>query len=186
MSTWILTLITQPLLIGCGKVRLHHFVGGFSYVTAPLLILSLFLITKKHTINEPFLPSPRAAITGQILSIAQLCIFSELHALSMVYRRNSARHMRYIIRTELLMVLPGLKRLLQSFQDADFNLAVVISNVLIIGIAVVLLIANIIKKKEVTPYTLILVFYIGVFLVCGVRCSTTQQILGNFIAKTVF
>ena len=46
MSTWILMLITQPLLIGYGKVKLHHFVGGLSYVIAPLLVVSLFLITK--------------------------------------------------------------------------------------------------------------------------------------------
>ena len=84
------------------------------------------------------------------------------------------------------MILPGLNRLLGSFYDTDFNLAVVISSVLTIGIAVVLLIVDIIKKKEATPYTLILVVYIGVFLVYELRYSTVYQTLGNFIARTVF
>ena len=70
------------------------------------------------------------------------------------------------------MTLPGLNRLLGSFYDTDFNLAVVLSSVLTIGIAVALLIVDIIKKKEVTPYTLVLVVYIGVFLVCELRYST--------------
>ena len=112
MSTWILTLITQPLLIGCGKVRLDHFVGGFSYVTTPLLILSLFLITKRHKINESFFTVVKSYYCRKILSIEQLFIFSEFHPLSMVYRRNSARNIWYIIITELLMILPGLKCLL--------------------------------------------------------------------------
>ena len=55
-----------------------------------------------------------------------------------------------------------------------------------IGIAVALLTVDIIKKKEVTPYTLILVVYIGVFLLYELRYSTAYQTLGNFIARTVF
>ena len=132
------------------------------------------------------LSSPREAIADQALSIAQLFTFSGFYVMAMVYRKNADRHMRYIIGTGLLMILPGLNRLLGSFYDTDFNLAVVISSVLTIGIAVVLLIVDIIKKKEATPYTLILVVYIGVFLVYELRYSTVYQTLGNFIARTVF
>jgi len=186
MSTWILMLVTQPLLIGYGKVKLHHFVGGLSYVIAPLLVVSLFLITKMSYNKGVLLSSPRDAIADQALSIAQLFTFTGFYALAMAYRKNAARHMRYIIGTGLLMILPGLNRLLGSFYNTDFNLALVISSVLTIGIAVALLIVDIIKKKEVTPYTLILVVYIGVFLLYELRYSTAYQTLGNFIARTVF
>ena len=133
MSTWILMLVTQPLLIGYGKVRLHHFVGRLSYVIAPLLIVSLFLITKMSYNKGVLLSSPRDAIADQALSIAQLFTFSGFYALAMAYRKNADRHMRYIIGTGLLMILPGLNRLLGSFYNTDFNLALVISSVLTIG-----------------------------------------------------
>ena len=130
--------------------------------------------------------SPRDAIADQALSIAQLFTFTGFYALAMAYRKNAARHMRYIIGTGLLMILPGLNRLLGSFYDTDFNLALIISSVLTIGIAASLLIVDIVKKKEVTPYTLILVVYIGVFLAYELRYSTAYQTVGNFIARTVF
>ena len=89
MSTWILMLIIQPLLISYGKIKLHHFVGRLSYVIAPMVIVSLLLITKMSYNKGILLSSPREAIADQALSIGQFFTFTGFYTLAMVYRKNT-------------------------------------------------------------------------------------------------
>lgn len=186
MSTWILMLIIQPLLISYGKIKLHHFVGRLSYVIAPMVIVSLLLITKMSYNKGILLSSPRETIADQALSIGQFFTFTGFYTLAMVYRKNTHRHMRYIIGTGLLLILPGLNRLLRSYCHADFHQAVVISSMLTIGIAAALLVADVIRKKDYIPYTLCLVVFIGVYVVYESRYSDAWQAIGGFIARTLF
>src|SRR5258707_13705325 len=46
MMTWMIILITQPLLIRSGKVTIHRAIGKLSYVIAPLLVVSIFLVSR--------------------------------------------------------------------------------------------------------------------------------------------
>src|ERR1044072_6974867 len=57
MITWMAMLIIQPLLIGFNKISIHRIVGKLSFVVAPLLVVSIFLVTKMvYWREDPPLP----------------------------------------------------------------------------------------------------------------------------------
>jgi hypothetical protein len=185
MSTWILMLIIQPLLIGLGKRSMHHRIGKLSYIVAPLIILSMFLITRMSYQKGIVSGSPREAIANQALSLGQWCTFTCFYILAMVYRKQPERHMRYIIGTGLLMILPGLNRLLRSFFEVTSETGMFISSMVTIGIALVLLTRDVFKRRSWIPYTLVLFAYMGIYLLYACRYSDLYQAIGTLIARVL-
>ena len=45
MVSWMIILVLQPYLILKGKYRIHRIIGKISYIIAPLMIVSMFLVT---------------------------------------------------------------------------------------------------------------------------------------------
>ena len=58
MVCWVTMLIIQPYLIYKRKYKTHRLIGKISYFTAPLILISMFLVTRVNyltTINKiPF------------------------------------------------------------------------------------------------------------------------------------
>src|SRR5688572_28859796 len=52
MASWVIILFVQPYLIYKGKYKAHRFVGKISYFTAPLMLISMFLVTKLNYNNS--------------------------------------------------------------------------------------------------------------------------------------
>lgn len=64
--------------------------------------------------------------------------------------------MRYMLGTSLLMIGPGLGRVLIVYFNVPFPEAVTYSYYFIMAIAFLLLVADIFQKKPVVPYTITL------------------------------
>jgi hypothetical protein len=45
MLSWVMLMVVQPLLIQYRKVRMHKFAGKITYVLAPLLALSILMVS---------------------------------------------------------------------------------------------------------------------------------------------
>src|SRR5690606_28648445 len=109
MLLWIALLITQPWLMSRKKYRIHKAIGRVSFVLAPLVMLSIFLVSRiTYYGNLQTLPAPSDAVAIISLSIPGAIIFGILYGLAVANRRRTYYHMRYMIGTGILMIGPGL------------------------------------------------------------------------------
>jgi len=139
MMLWLAMLITQPFLIRFHKHRLHKLIGKSSYVLFPVLVISLILLAHSQIeIREQGIPGFRLYVLFLQLSLLLLFVFS--YSLAIVYRRNPARHARYMIVTALTLIDPavariplGLPALPFDYQVLTFGLTDLVLIVLIFG-----------------------------------------------------
>lgn len=102
-SVWILTLISQPLLIRYRKYKTHKILGKSTYVIFPLLIMSFVpMIFKTLYSDEPqyaFFP------------IADCFLLILLYSLAIYNKRNTSNHMRYMIGAAIVFLGPTIGRI---------------------------------------------------------------------------
>lgn len=95
-------------LIRTGKLSLHRLIGRLSFIIAPLVVVSMFLITKFSYYKAlPPLSHPEK-IGGLALQALDLVQFVTFYSLAIINRRNTFNHMRYMIGTAIMMIGPGL------------------------------------------------------------------------------
>lgn len=134
---WMVMLIVQPMLIRYKKVRVHRLIGKFTYVLAPLLVLSFIglIVTfyrERGMSAQPF---------GEVLEhfyfqIVHTVIFSTFYILAVVNRKNIGRHAGYMIATGLIFINPVLRRLFNNGFHLSFTVAETIA-LLVTDLAVV-------------------------------------------------
>ncbi|HET6768597.1 MAG TPA: hypothetical protein VFH08_14395 [Chitinophagaceae bacterium] len=186
MMTWMAFLIIQPLLIRSGKTNIHRLIGKFSYVIAPLLVVSIFLVSRM-VYQRPVPAMPEEERIGLIaLSIPGMIAFAALYLLAIITRKNTSSHLRYMIGTSLLLVGPGLGRALIVYYNMSLNDAVNFTNYLVMAIAAGLLINDLIKRRTYVPYTVILITILLTHFAWNFRYSIAWQSIGETFAKIFF
>ena len=155
LMSWFLMLIIQPLLIRFHKPQIHRSLGKISYVLAPLVCYSVFLVTRMVYLRESAI-RPQDSVLGQLsLDIPTIFIFGLFFILAMVNRKDAAVHMRYMVATSLLMIGPGLGRALIIFGGIPFPVAVTAVYYVSEIIAVLFLLNDIRKGNNVKPFVTI-------------------------------
>ena len=186
MMIWMAFLIAQPLLIRSGKLSIHRAIGKLSYVVAPLLIVSIFL-TSRMAYQRPVPVLPHEVKIAMIaLSIPYLFGFAIFYSLAIINRKETYKHMRYMIGTSFLMIGPGLGRALIINFKISLQDAVNYSSYLVMTIAACLLINDIIKKRSYSPFAVILFFLALFHLAWNFRNSVLWQSIGEGFAKIFF
>lgn len=186
MSGWLFLLIAQPLFLALKKPAWHVFTGRLSYVYAPIVILSLFQVTRfsyNRWVNEV---GHAQAISDQALSLGQIATFATFYALAMLFRKNLFLHVRFICATGLLALLPAANRLLKSYTELDSSQCLVISGMLTICTASLFLLYDILKKKNAVPCIVILIWYVLLFVFVEARETNLYQTFGSFVAQQLF
>ena len=186
MMVWMTFLITQPLLISSGKVTIHRAIGKLSYVIAPLLIVSIFLVSRMVYHRPEPVSTHEEKIAMIALSIPYLFGFAIFYSLAIINRKETYKHMRYMISTSFLMIAPGLGRALIVYYHTSLNDAVNYSNYLVMAIAAGLLINDIIKKRSYSPFAVVLFVFVLLHLAWNFRNSGLWQIIGEGFAKIFF
>lgn len=102
-SVWVLMLIVQPLLITYKKLAWHRALGKLSYVIFPLLILS-FVPGILKVVDE-------GAYKFTFFPVSDCVVLILLYSLAMYNRKNSPKHMRYIISSTLTLLGPTIGRI---------------------------------------------------------------------------
>ena len=186
MMIWMAFLIVQPLLIRAGKLTIHRAIGKSSYIIAPLLVVSIFLVSRMvYQRPEPVLPHEEKI--GLIaLSIPGLFAFAILYSLAITNTAETYKHMRYMIGTSLLMIGPGLGRALIIYYNLSLQDAVNYTNYLSMIIAAVLMVNDIIKKRSYTPFAIVLLIILITHLIWNFRYSGLWQSVGEGFAKIFF
>ncbi|MFI5129650.1 MAG: hypothetical protein ACHQFX_06655 [Chitinophagales bacterium] len=186
MMTWMILLITQPLLIRSGKVKIHRAIGKLSYVIAPLLIVSIFLVSRMvYHRPEPGVPHEEK-IAMIALSIPFLIGFATFYSLAIINRKETYKHMRYMIGTSFLMIAPGLGRALIIYYNYSLHDSVNYCNYLVMAITSGLLINDIVKKRSWSPFAVILFMFVLLHLAWNFRNSVVWQSIGEVFAKIFF
>ena len=186
MMTWLAMLIVQPLLIRTGKLSLHRLLGKLSYIIAPVVVLSMFLITKFGYYKAlPPLTHPEriGKLSLQSLDILQFVLF---YTLAIVYRRDTYNHMRYMIGTAVMLIGPGLGRALIIYNNVPFNTAIAYTFYVELAIVAAFLLSDVLKKKSWKANALILGVILVHLLFWDFRMYQPWQSIGEFIATRLF
>ena len=115
MASWIILLMVQPVLIHKGKLKAHRFIGKLSYIIAPLMIVSMCLILRLSYHKLVLNSSIEDEMSNQAPIIMQLFSFTVLYGLAFFYRKHTFYHIRFMIGTALLMIIPIVGRILVWF-----------------------------------------------------------------------
>lgn len=151
-SIWIILLIVQPFLIANKKHQLHRKLGKLSYVVFPLLILS-FVPQMIRIINSD-------APLFLFFPLADSVLLILFYALAMFNKRNTAKHMRYIIGTATVFLGPTLGRIGPNILELSPGVSQNIQYGLIYVILISLIFLDKRKGKKYQPYLLILTTWI--------------------------
>jgi hypothetical protein len=103
MASWVMLLVLQPVLIHKGRYAAHRFFGKLSYVIAPLIIISMFLIAKLHYHKWVAKLTHEGVFAIQSITWMQLLLFVVFYTMAVYQRKNTAAHMRFMIGTAILM-----------------------------------------------------------------------------------
>ncbi|HKJ42771.1 MAG TPA: hypothetical protein VKA27_11805 [Sunxiuqinia sp.] len=102
-SIWILFLIGQPLLIRYRRFKIHRLTGKISYLVFPLLILSFIVLIVR------ILHAEHPILAYMPLSDGILLIL--FYSLAIYNRKNTPKHMRYMIGTATVFFGPTFGRI---------------------------------------------------------------------------
>jgi hypothetical protein len=155
---WFALLIIQPLLIRFNKLPTHRLLGRFSYFLAPYILFTIvgmikysYSIHKTHYLIATDPP-------GLYFSLAGAINFSLFYVLAIVYKKNTAYHMRYIIVSSLALLPPSTGRFFSEELKLG-NAGGVFTPLIVLLIIIGLIIYDKIKLKRVSkPYIIALLF----------------------------
>ena len=109
-TLWMIALIAQPWLIRSHRYDLHRAVGRLSFVLVPVLLISMILLANFRIRNVR--PEDYAIQTYVLyLQVSLLVVFAVAYGLSMLYRRQTDIHARFMVCTGLTLVDPVFARL---------------------------------------------------------------------------
>ncbi|MEG0916541.1 MAG: hypothetical protein RSF68_05975 [Myroides sp.] len=151
-------IVIQPVLIMKKKFKLHRQLGRFSYLLAPILVLTIILLSKEKFIRE-FSESESSAAMTAFIAFVDISSFSTFYLIAMFKKSNVRWHVPFIIAATLIVLNPGLSRLLNQITMGLGMLTAVLIPFLIPGI--VLIIEKIKYKRAIlkSPYFLIIIIW---------------------------
>ena len=151
-SLWIGILIVQPFLIVNKKIALHRSVGKLSYVVFPLLIIS-FIPRIIKTINS-------GDIQFLFFPLADGFLLATFYVLAIYYKKKTAKHMRYMIASALVLMGPTFGRIGPnllgwselSTQNVEYGI--------IYTILIILILYDLKNKRKFQPYLIAIVGFV--------------------------
>ena len=187
MLAWVLCLIVQPLFIRFNKVHIHRIIGKSTYVLAPLLSFSIFLVSRMVYLRTLSTGHTQAEAVGVMTnSIPDLIDFIILYSLGIIYRKNNFRHMRYMICSSFLMIGPGLGRGLALNFNLPDTTVTIINSAVIISIGIFLWALDAAKGKWLNPYIAGILAIVFMRFCYFNMYSDAWQSFGSFIARNFY
>lgn len=186
LMSWFAMLIIQPILIRLNKREWHRQLGKVSYVQIPLLVCSIFLVTKiAYLKSMPLMPF-NAVIGVLSVDIPVIFSFSFFYILAMINRKNTPSHLRYMIGTSLLMIGPGIGRAMIIFGGLSFPVALTYTLYITELLAVGFIIFDYLKGASIKPFVIILLVLIASHICWSYQMSGWWQGFGEWFAGVFF
>lgn len=187
MGSWIILLVVQPILIYKRRFTIHRFLGKLTYVIAPLIIFSMFLVAKQNYQTGIVKKAAVDVMAIQSITWMQLFMFVLFYSLAIYYRKFTDKHMRFIIGTAIVMIGPPINRILISYFP-DIGVTTILPLVLYLKTALVaaFFLSDVAKKKNWTSYLIVLLAFLFSAFVYHARYSDTWQAFGNFVVNNLY
>ena len=186
LLSWFAMLIVQPMLIRYKRYEMHRNLGKLSYILVPLILISIFLVTKGQYLRMAhILPQPQN-IGGLALNVPIIFAFGAFYMLAMVYKNNTPYHMRYMIATSLLLLGPGTGRAFIIYGGMSFHDGVFYSTVFTELIAVGLIIYDLVKQRPYKPYVVTLIVFLVCHFIWQFQMAQWWQVIGGEFAEWFF
>lgn len=113
-AVWFVMLAAQAWFARTGKMDLHRSIGRTSYVLAPVVFLSMMVVFIEH-LHRRVYPMTEIDLRIDVFNWINPLAFILCWALAVRHRKNTPRHMRYMIATILAVGSPILARILLSY-----------------------------------------------------------------------
>lgn len=183
MMAWLMMLLVQPILIRTGHFQLHRFVGRASYIVAPLVLVSMYLISQFRFAGILAKSGSSAAIAHLALNSPNILFFAILYLLAILYRHRTDLHMRYMCSTAFVLVGPGLARALIGYEGFSLAGAVMVVRILTPVITGVITVADSVRTRRVSPFALVFGFMVLHTILWIARGTPFWQSIGGFISR---
>lgn len=158
LMIWLGLLVVQPMLIYVKKAKLHRSLGKVAFVLGPLIIISMYFVTKDSYWRGLDVISESENLGFMVLDIRGFLTFAIFWALAMGYRKTPSAHMRYMIGTGILAIGPGVGRGLLASFDVSPYVAFSITDGIDLLIVGTLLSIDLVKKNDYKPYLVVFLF----------------------------
>lgn len=184
MIGWLLMLLVQPIFILKGKIKLHRLAGRLSYVLAPLVLLSMYLVTHSSLHRESAQDGAVAVVARRVaLDVPLIIFFAILYLLAIFSTHKPALHSRFMCSTAFILISPALSRTLRAYLDASRDGSIDMSKNIIVIVAGVITVIDSWRTKRISPFALVFGFMVLNRIIWDIRDSPFWHSIANVIAK---
>lgn len=189
LTTWLGLLVVQPILIANNKIAIHKFLGKLSYFIAPVAFVTMILVYHNQYLNFIKEGQSEEFVLSFVFSPATDAIpFVILYLLAILNKRETPKHMRYMITTGIIIGGPGLGRIFMTWMNMDIFMAIQIVVLLTLIAFISLIVYDRIKKKtfRINPYTIALIIWlIPNILIIFSPATPLWQSIAKWIVTTI-
>lgn len=163
LTTWLCMLIVQPILIANKRMNEHRMIGKLSYFLVPIMFVSMILVYHNQYLRMISEGKSESESLAFIFSPTTDAIpFVIFYLLAIFNKRDTAKHMRYMISTGIVIGGPGLGRIFMTWMGMDIFSAIGLITLITLLVFVGLIVYDRIKKKQfrINPYTIALIIWL--------------------------
>jgi hypothetical protein len=186
MVSWVIMLVVQPYLIYKGKYKMHRLIGRISYFIAPLMLISMFLVTRLNYLNSVGRVPFKDVAYIQALNYITPLIFLLFYSLAIIHKKETFKHKRYMIGTSFIMLTAVLNRLLQeifgNIEPYEFFIPLYLGVI----VSAFLLANDIFKKRNPLPYTIVTFVLFFNIIIFYARYTEVWQSIVLFVGDNFF
>lgn len=148
-TLWMILLIIQPYLFQKGKLKAHRYLGWFSLLLIPTIVICGIIMMRMMIQGQENYP-PNLVYQLAFIDTCTLVSFALLYTMALIYRKKLKLHSKFMVATIFGPLLPALARMfLFTFGIAsNFNQSLTYSY-LAIEIALLLIIWKERNEKEI-------------------------------------
>lgn len=163
LTSWLLLLIVQPILIARKKFALHKFLGKLSYLLVPIAFVSMLLAYHNQYLRFLGEGQSEKFVLSFVFSPATDAIpFVIIYLLAILNKSETPRHMRYMISTGIIIGGPGLGRIFMTWLNMNLFMALQLLFLITLITFISLIIYDRVKKKSfrINPYTIAFIIWL--------------------------
>lgn len=184
MIGWLLMLLLQPFLILKGKVKFHREAGRLSYVLAPLILFSMYLVTSSALHRELAQDRQIAVVAKRMaLDVPLIVFFAILYLLAIFYTHKPALHSRFMCSTAFILISPPLSRTFRAYLDASRDGSIDMSKNIIVILAGVIAIVDSWRTKRISPFTLVFGLMVLNRIIWNIKDTPFWHSIANVLSK---
>jgi hypothetical protein len=156
MMLWMIMLIIQAWFIRSGKRPIHRTIGRWSFLLAPLVVISGFFVVIDNIAGQK-IPYTQGGLSIFWFGIFLAVMFAAVYFLAIRHRKDMQLHQRYMAATALVFMVPGLGRLLGKIGNSfEIWMPNFFQTMLIPGIIALLMIFDDYRKGKVrSPWVVV-------------------------------